>query len=177
MNKILEYVLANYTWILGVIIIILLAVIGSYADKTNFGQGKLKKQEDKENDQNDLAENQPNKPEANIETVKKTEQVKQTKQNIVEKEEKEIEDSKKIIAEAERVDDKKFDDEFEEMSQEVDEFLPKKELIDGELLDEIENLSLDKTQKINTSDIPDLDDVELPEIKSFKSTDDDIWKF
>ena len=42
MQTILEYIMLNYTWILAGSIIILLAVIGYYADKTNFGQGKTK---------------------------------------------------------------------------------------------------------------------------------------
>ena len=40
MNVMLEYILSNYTWILFGLIIILLAIIGWYADKTNFGLGK-----------------------------------------------------------------------------------------------------------------------------------------
>ena len=41
MQSIMEYILANYAWILFFSIIILLAIIGYYADKTNFGQGKV----------------------------------------------------------------------------------------------------------------------------------------
>ena len=40
MSTIIEYIVSNYTWFLIGAIIILLAIIGSYADKTNFGQGK-----------------------------------------------------------------------------------------------------------------------------------------
>ena len=40
MSEILDYILANYVWILTVAITVLLAIIGYYADKTNFGQGK-----------------------------------------------------------------------------------------------------------------------------------------
>lgn len=46
MTKILEYITLNYTWFLGGAILILLAIIGYYADKTNFGQGKPKKDDD-----------------------------------------------------------------------------------------------------------------------------------
>ena len=52
MKDILEYIMANYTWFLGGAIIILLAIIGSYADKTNFGQGKEKIKDDKSIDDN-----------------------------------------------------------------------------------------------------------------------------
>ena len=48
MMHILEYILENYTWFLVGIVLILLAIIGYYADKTNFGHGKKNTQ--KEND-------------------------------------------------------------------------------------------------------------------------------
>ena len=44
--------------------------------------------------------------------------------------------------------------------------LPKKELITSDLLNDIDDLELDKTQKLNLNDIPNLDDIELPKIKS-----------
>ena len=56
MTKILEYITLNYTWFLGGAILILLAIIGYYADKTNFGQGKPKKDDDNnKNKDNDKA--------------------------------------------------------------------------------------------------------------------------
>ena len=66
---------------------------------------------------------------------------------------------------------------FEKFDKEFNEILPEKEIINDDLLDEIDNLSLDKTQKIQLTDIPDLDDVELPKIKSLETVDEDIWKF
>lgn len=39
MPDIVQYFMNNYIWILSIIIVILLAVIGYFADKTNFGQG------------------------------------------------------------------------------------------------------------------------------------------
>ena len=48
MKSLLEYIMLNYTWFLGGAIIILLAIIGSYADKTNFGQGKDNNKENEE---------------------------------------------------------------------------------------------------------------------------------
>ena len=57
------------------------------------------------------------------------------------------------------------------------EILPKKEIINDDLLEEIDSLSLDKTQKLDLYDIPDLDDVDLPKIKTFEPEEKDIWKF
>lgn len=38
--EILNFIISNYIWFLAIIIVILLAIIGYVADKTNFGQGK-----------------------------------------------------------------------------------------------------------------------------------------
>ena len=162
MSEILEYILANYTWILGVTIIILLAIIGNYADKTDFGQKKEINEKNHNQEIDNLPEETLQKKPENIENKPGKEEVateqKTTKDNLEDGE-------------------NKFEDKFEELNQEVEEFLPKKNLIDNDLLDEIDNLSLDKTQKIKLDDIPDLDDVELPKIKNLKSNDEDIWKF
>ena len=185
MDKFLEYILTNYTLFLGAAIIILLAIIGSYADKTNFGQGK---QRDEEED------NLPN------DKLLEAEKIEEQNPSAIEKldnneelfEEKKSDDKSEILDNApnntsqledanldtyKKEPEKEFDQKYEELNEEIDEFLPKKSIIDDELLDEIDNLSLDKTQKVDLNEIPDLDDVELPKIKNLKSIDDDIWKF
>ena len=49
MTQMLEYIMQNYALFLGGAILILLAIIGYYADKTNFGQGKnVQNKEDSE---------------------------------------------------------------------------------------------------------------------------------
>lgn len=67
--------------------------------------------------------------------------------------------------------------EYDHLDSEVDSVLSKKDVIDDDLLSDIEHLSLDKTQRYNFGDIPDLDDVELPKIKKDKEEPEDIWKF
>jgi len=64
----------------------------------------------------------------------------------------------------------KFNDEFESL-------VPKKELINTDLLSDIDILELDKTQKFDLSAMPDLDDIELPKIKNIVEEEQDIWKF
>ena len=54
MMQILEFIAANYAWFLGGTIVILLAIIGYVADKTNFGQGKNSETEEKNIDLNRL---------------------------------------------------------------------------------------------------------------------------
>ena len=150
MNNFVEYIATNYTWIIGISIIILLAVIGYYADKTNFGQGKQE--------------------------VPKDEDASTNEDIIPQKEAKEVEtpelNTQKVVKEKSN---EEFNKKYEEMSQEIEEFLPEKSLIDDDLLNEIDGLALDKKGSASLKSIPDLDDVELPSIKKFKS-DKNIWK-
>ncbi len=179
MKTFLEYIMLNYTWFLGGAIIILLAIIGSYADKTNFGQGKTK-----EDDSEKLRELQLEKlklqqqleqaQRLQEETPVVENQVEEVKEEVVEtpQHKKTRKTTKKEEPTLESYEEKyaKFDKAF-------DALLPKKGFDDGDLLDEIESISLDKTQKIDITEIPDLDDVDLPKIKSLDPVDEDIWKF
>lgn len=179
MSEIIEFILANYTWLLGVAIIILLAIIGSYADKTNFGQGKQIEQDNKNEEIIQQDSEEVLDTDSNVNVIEEEENTKETEKDLeTVSDEKDNYDAKDIsLNNNEEEKQKEFDRNFEEFNEEFEEFLPEKEVIDGDLLDEIEGLSLDKTQKIKLSDIPDLDDVELPKIKNLKSIDDDIWKF
>lgn len=201
MNTILEYIMANYTWILCGIIIILLAIIGSYADKTNFGQGKQKNElneDDKKLTDEVLTQNSNLEVEKKLDTKENVEQSNQEKsknkkskktiESNIDESNKEKTKSEDLVVEEnddnveqELKKEKKlkdFEKQFEEFDQEFNEALPKKEFISEDLLDEIDGLSLDKTQRLNFAEIPDLDDVELPKIKKLKSDkDEDIWKF
>ena len=197
MESVLEYVMEYYTWFLGGAIIILLAIIGYYADKTNFGEGKEKKEIDKDDK---LNFNKLNKNQTLGETV---DTAYTNQENIVEQQE--FLDSQKnedvneenhssvqqesTININEQITNQEdysnlqqetpisFEDEFEKFDKEFDEILPKKDIINDELLEEIDNLTLDKTQKLDLNDIPDLDDVDLPKIKTFEPEEQDVWKF
>ncbi|MBR6690214.1 MAG: hypothetical protein IKL65_02665 [Bacilli bacterium] len=172
MEKIVEFIMLNYTWIVAGLIIILLAIIGSYADKTNFGQGKPKEEIKKEDTKiekeelqtiNEVIENQ-----AEVPIKEKT-----IDQNQIPEPQETFTQENNIETNSEP----SLDSSFEKFDKEFNELLPKKEIIDDELLEEIDSLSLDKTQKLNLTDIPDLDDVELPKIKSMEPEEEDIWKF
>lgn len=190
MIEILEYISLNYTWFLIGAIIILLAIIGSYADKTNFGQGKnnsnlddaLNKNEVKEDNDKEvlnesvgynLNKNKQNEESNNINQIDKNNNKKQKDNNKKQVDETPISIESEI--QSEKAND--FEESFNKFDQEFEALVPKKDIIDGELLDDIDNLSLDKTQKFNISDIPDLDDVELPKIKNLKTDEKNIWKF
>lgn len=154
MEQILEYIVLNYTWFLGVVIVILLAIIGYYAEKTNFAQGKEKNVEDKKEP---LVEQ-------NVEEDK-----------IEEVDEQEVKEEK--TDNLNPIPEKSLDETFAEYDSEINYLLPKKNLIDDELLDEIENLSVDKASSRDLTETLDLSNLELPKIKNIVEEETDIWKF
>ena len=311
MTEIIEYVTQNYIWFLGGMIVILLAIIGSYADKTNFGQKKIKSKKEKDKNLNPETENQ----ELNLDdalfgtfTDENTNNLEQENQNLEQQPEEEVDESlytpledtgKNELEElygpletsngeedelveqngltetsglteteesninnnpnelegadlifddtigeqgleelaeetqnteqsepldtieadesladwydmdnvvstpnvaqsnAMRVDlndgmglndlaetdipvqseeelEEIREEQREQFEEEFNEIVPEREIINEELLDDIENLSVDEDKKFESPEIPDLDDVELPEIKIPKK---DIWKF
>lgn len=302
MTEIIEYVTQNYIWFLGGMIVILLAIIGSYADKTNFGQKKIKSKKEKDENLNLETENQEGNlddalfgtfPEENNNSLEQgnqnleqqPEEVDETpledtgkdeleelygpletsnseedelvEQNaLTETEESNINDNPNGLEGADLIfDDTIGEQDLEEVSEytqnteqqsepldtieadesladwydmdnvvstpnvaqsnamrvdltdgiglndlvetnisvqseeeleeireeqreqfeeEFNEIVPEREIINEELLDDIENLSVDEDKKFESPEIPDLDDVELPEIKIPKK---DIWKF
>lgn len=224
MTKIVEYIMLNYTWFLIGAIIILLAIIGSYADKTNFGQGKNKPEDDEDkknslefdeinigyNSDNVNQENEVNTIEEkeNNEIVSNDNNIQSDYNNnsmkVIERDTKSQSDEHYVdennrqknntnifsyenpinseistLEKGEDVKDKKnnFEENFNKFDEEFNTLLPKKDIIDNDILEDIDNLSLEKTQKISLDEIPDLDDVELPKIKNLKTEDDNIWKF
>lgn len=227
MTKIVEYIMQNYTWFLTGAIIILLAIIGSYADKTNFGQGKDKSQDDEKEKNNldfankrisdNLESNELNSDEKNVIDEKSVKQESFNYTNVGNKdtsildeisepdfssndnagdinentrdsqnlESKPIENSSKqnelinnnVIQKLENNKKDDFDENFNKFDEEFNTLVPKKDIIDSDILDDIDDLSLDKSKKSSLNNIPDLDDVELPKIKNLKSEDENIWKF
>lgn len=303
MTEIIEYITSNYTWFLGGAIIIVLAIIGYYADKTNFGQGKsklkneqdnkkqdkfeldkiandnLKEIEDEDNQEiinakeifeensledipndeysnsedlnkeyynifdennkiineneedeynfnpdnvfipddsnsnqsedllfspelNDLEinnfngdiQNQNNNILDNISNVNQESQLYNNEltdtliNNDEEKTNQELNldllTSNKdnelkipINIEENKTDDQMIQANFEKFDEQFNTIIPKKEIVNSELLEDIDELSLDKSKKFTIDDIPDLDDVDLPEIRETKISENDIWKF
>lgn len=189
MTAILDFFMTNYAWFLAGILIILLAIIGRYADKTNFGQGN---QDSKNGEDNLKTEDKllDKKPE-NLISSQETNTVDNVQDNIepiiINNNNDNIEGNndnalkntsvENVVSQDLENRQEKLEESFQKLDKEFDQVIPKKELIDNSLLDDIDSLSLDKTQKIDISDIPDLDDVELPDISKMKSDDGDIWKF
>ena len=178
MKTFLEYIMLNYTWFLGGAIIILLSIIGSYADKTNFGQGKTNEDESEKI------------KELEFEKLRLQEQLAQAQKDLEKAPvvNQAVETSKEEVAEAQQPKNNEpikkeeptlesYEEKYAKFDKTFDALLPKKGFDDGDLLDEIESISLDKTQKIDITEIPDLDDVDLPKIKKLDPIDEDIWKF
>lgn len=229
MIVILEYVKEHSTLILVVLGLILFAIIGYYADKTNFGQGK---KSDKDN-----SEQPPNKPIEDLSNVKLNEVIpssdlvnnvkeipsqevlqvddaislqenvpqtlepvqstvtslnetlpnsapvsnepvqmtvtnqpnEEVKESILTEEVPKVKPNKKIKT--------KEEESFNRFQEEFEMVLPKKNVISGDLLSDIDELELGKTQKIDLSEVPDIDDIELPRIKKLVNEEQDIWKF
>ncbi len=233
MTQLVEYIIQNYTWFLGGTILILLAIIGYYADKTNFGQNKLKDiKSDEENflnnnleenvltKENDvIQQNNLNKEKMGVElddsnfevnydtmteeSILKDDFSKVSTGNLIDsfntlEQEIQVENindeveynpnkisdvlsanniNKKEIEVKEKVSVALNEEEIEKFNQEFNSILPEKELISDDLLSDIDDLRLDKTQKIDLSGIPNLDDIELPKIKNLVQKEQDIWKF
>jgi len=64
---------------------------------------------------------------------------------------------------------------IDELDKELDILLPKEKLLNEDLLSDIDFMELDKTQKLDLSGVPDLDNIDLPKIKQIEK-EEDIWK-
>ena len=169
----IDFIMSNYMIILIVVMIIIFALIGRYVDSIDFFASykddkskekgleealeKIKVQEALETvDDNsteltfELPTNEETKPEVNVQPINDIDSA--------------------LFAPIEK------DSDYIKFNRELNTLLSKKDIIDDDLLSDIEHLSLDKTQKYNFKDIPDLDDVDLPEIKK-SDEPEDIWKF
>lgn len=238
MTQVLEYITQNYTLFLFGAIIILLAVIGYYADKTNFGQGKAdqtkkektgNKEIDLENTglmditnnteidsqaniDNDIQNNtqnlvqdesnttpniisnenitndnvmnvETNSTENNEKAIELVEEKEETVNPIIDAIHKELNlVSNDVIFNVEEIKkketkNKKREEAFNKFSDEFDALLPKREIISDDLLSEIDDLELGKTQKFNLKDLKKFDNIKLPRISDTVTEDQDIWKF
>lgn len=218
MTKILEYITLNYTWFLGGAILILLAIIGYYADKTNFGQAKSKKDEDDNENKideslnlvdsfqtetdNQMLEEQPIQEEVltsdNVNSEPQNKNINNSEEVVVEKTKPKITKKKKmkqtdakkleeirrslmeqkseIKVELSKVDSKP--DVFSAFDDEFNSLVPKKDILEDDLLSDIQDIKIDKPQKKKKEikDVPDLDNVELPKIKKMESSKKNIWE-
>ena len=195
MTDIVSIITDNLVWILVGIVVILLAIIGRYADQTNFGEGKkiikVKKKSPKRDIIDKLAIEQE-EPEKDSTKEMNTDNSSEKKEevDIIEEMKKNTRDNFNPDADTTSVLDQNIQTEeikeqkkkeSEEMSSDeflktddLDILLPKKNVVTGDFLQEVEDINLDFKKKDLLSDIPDLDDVDLPNIRKKKGKTD-IW--
>ena len=195
MTDIVSIITDNLVWILVGIVVILLAIIGRYADQTNFGEGKkiikVKKKSPKRDIIDKLAIEQE-EPEKDSTKEMNTDNSSEKKEevDIIEEMKKNTRDNFNPDADTTSVLDQNIQTEeikeqkkkeSEEMSSDeflktddLDILLPKKNVVTGDFLQEVEDINLDFKKKDLLSDIPDLDDVDLPSIRK-KKNKTDIW--
>lgn len=195
MTDIVSIITDNLVWILVVIVVILLAIIGRYADQTNFGEGKkiikVKKKSSKKDIIDKLAIEQE-EPEKDLTNEINTDNSSEKKEevDIIEEMKNNARDNFNPDADTTSVLDQNIQTEeikeqkkkeSEEMSSDeflktddLDILLPKKNVVTGDFLQEVEDINLDFKKKDLLSDIPDLDDVDLPSIRK-KKNKTDIW--
>lgn len=163
MSIIVEYIMNNYIWILSIIIVILLAVIGYFADKTNFGQGKQLfdfEEEPKEETQK-----------IELENLKLNDLL---ESNIEQEEQQQIgESTELIVPDSKKEEDKKIED----FDTSFDKIIKDKPILDDSLLADIDNLTFEDKKSKKEKKLPRIEDIELPKIESLSEIDDEIWRF
>lgn len=196
MEIILEYVEQHYILFLIIFILILLAIVGYFAEKKYFANSDFKKEEPKKLDNlkfNDVI----NQKQTSQETLEQPVEIKnepnvsvnieKMNKNTVDKmliQNEQTSQSQHLIVSqtnlnnnSEQVDEISIAEEnFNKISEEIDTLLPEKEFINVDLLDDIDELELGKTQKIDLNLVPDLDDIDLPKIKKLVDEEQDIWR-
>lgn len=226
--QIVEYIMQNYMWFLAIAVVILLAIIGYYADKTNFGQGNNKNNDDENKEMDvsrlgindmakelDITKDKKSSDSNLLESTKISSKTKNDATGIINLElpstlnnssveltpesSKEVhinqDNSKKteiatvigekinmpvkslIKDENEEASEKLKEEEFKKFDLEFNSVLPQAELISDDLLNEINDLELGKTKKLDLSDLTKFDKIELPKINSSVKNEQDIWRF
>ncbi|MDO4963161.1 MAG: hypothetical protein Q4E75_03595 [bacterium] len=225
MDDILNFLATNYVLIIICAIVILLAVIGYFADETNFGQPKESKSnydDKKDENKNDLYP----KPDENSNLLNYQNNLNDHNSNLTnnqiisqknDKSDKNVELNNDLINDINNnlkantelinnmnnnlnannklinninnnLNDKLINNSdyskedisntnnYENLDKQLDELLPRKGIVETDILDSIDDMSLEKTQKFNFDSLGDLGNIELPSIKNLKKYDEDIWK-
>ena len=211
MDNILGYITDNYISIVFFIVLILLAIIGYYAEKANNKKNSQGDQLNKVDHNTLLKEGNEFIESLETETKQKNDVMEKSELKVEQKNDKNIailsEDIKNNLIKEEKnnelfpeeilsvdnniqetreqinqVEENKTNEvifnkeEINRFNEEFELILPKKEIIDSDLLSDIDDLELGRTQKIDLSVVPDLDNIELPKIKQMDK-EEDIWKF
>lgn len=210
MTQIIDFVTMYAAWIIGGIVLISLAVVGYFADKTNFGQGKKTNFNDAtsdvalesgmqpnfisnntldiDNEKNSVDKQDNLQDTSNVDNVQEyivpenLAPVEEMNEGLMQNQDQVVEQQPELVENFEKIDYQNensllIDENFNKFNEEFDSILPKKEIINDDLLNDIDELELGKTQKIDPLNVPNLGDIELPKIKPLVEQEQDIWKF
>lgn len=210
--EIFVFISQHYIWFIIAAILIILAIIGYYADTTNFGLGKAIEEEKKEQKidienlrlqdvsrakQIDYVQNNSNQinnyvSEQNIlgsevlpSTLVSQTTLPEKKEEIINFDGVELNQytdnvSYNIETHVSKQEENKEnllnDEVFNKFNEEFDMLLPRKQTITDDLLADISDIDLGKTQKFDFNSFTSFENIELPKIKDFDQEPDDIWK-
>ena len=181
MVEIINYIMNNFIWVIVAVIIILLAIIGGYADRTNFGEGKkIVKVNKKDKDKDLIDELQVEKKEEpivnDLDEMLNSEKEEEPKEESINTDGITIDLSSESKEPVDNVEESKelTTEEFLK-TDDLDVLLPKKEKFNDDLLQELDDISFDFKKKKTSSLVSDFYDLDLPSIKK-KQTTTDIWK-
>ena len=176
MEMILEFIYENYIWVIGAIIVLLMALIGYIADKTDFGRKNI-------NDKNKTKEENLAKHEKEINNIETTIAVETLNDEVMEKsniEGNNIDINEPIEKETVAVEEDSFDiNEIEnnEANTDIDEQVIEGFNHDLKINSDNQEDSALSEKNIDNSEI--INNNKLPEINTLKDSDDDdnVWDF
>ena len=196
MTEIFEFIVTNYFWILVIVLITLLSIIGSFAEKSLFETAK-KEEKKKEEQTIDLSDkkmsdffgesnkdksmpNQNNEIGQQISTntainnnpdaiSNSGDLVNQASiGNAINMPSQSLTSNNNIMS--------NLESKLSSLDKQINDMLPKKELIEEDLLEDVEDINLDIDKKPGKKkDELNLDDIKLPNIKSSKSSKKSLW--
>ena len=221
MTEMFDFIVTNYAWILVIVLIILLAIIGGFAEKSLFDSNSKEnksKEDDKtvdlsnmkmsdffgttdkgnnqinvnnENINNNVLTNTNNMNSAVIAPVDNgnynnasvidnnmsgvvnnnvinntelTAQVNSANQNA----QSNINTNLQLMT--------NLESKLSNLDKQINDILPKKDLINNDILDEVNDIDIEPSKIKGTKKDLNLNDIELPSIKSTKSKKKDLWK-
>lgn len=212
MTEIFDFIVTNYAWILVIVLIILLSIIGSFAEKSLFDSSSKPsktKDEDKtidlsnkkmsdffgggDNTQNQINnENNIQLQPVNVDTTNQNVNsfTDNTVNNVISSTASNEVSNNQVLANTGSVDNNTeiksktntelmttLESKLSSLDKQINDVLPKKELINNDMLDELDEMSIETDKKKSTKkDDLKLSDIKLPNIKSSKSKKKDLWK-
>ena len=193
MTEIFEFILSNYVWILVIVLLILLAIIGSVAEKSVFGDSNKTNELDDREQKNEVVFSDKKigdvfKQNDTIDSPTQAE-MKTTSDasynnninfsidnnNLSKEQTSTVADDIKTNLNGERL-LSNLEEKLKTLDNEINGVLPKKQLIEDNVLEDIDDLSIDFNNKLNKKDNVDLTNIDLPDVRNTKVSKKNIWR-